>query len=100
MIVVFTGIKDTPRVGVVGFMLVVLRFMMVWVVSYKISHGYNVTDDINNLGTLYIKSHDPTNAIQSFKRVIDLCQESKNDSGMTGKMINICNFFRGRQFRI
>jgi hypothetical protein len=55
MIVVFTGIKDTPQVGVVGFMLVVLRFMMVWVVSYKISHGDNVTDDIINLGTLYIQ---------------------------------------------
>ncbi len=82
MIVILAGIKDTPRLGIVGFILVVLGVMMVWVVSYKISHVDNVTDDLINLGTLYMRSHDYTNAIQSFKRVIDLCQESKNHSGM------------------
>lgn len=50
MIVILAGIKDTPRLGIVGFILVVLGVMMVWVVSYKISHVDNVTDDLINLG--------------------------------------------------
>ena len=53
-----------------------------------------IIDGLVNLGTFYMQSHDYTNAIPCFKRVIVLYQEAKNHSAMADMMINICDAYR------
>ncbi len=54
----------------------------------------NIIDALANLGTFYMQSHDYTNAIPCFKRLIVLYQEANNHSAMADMMINICDAYR------
>ena len=54
----------------------------------------NVIDALVNLGTFYMQSHDYTNAIPCFKRLIVLYQDANNHSAIADMMINICDAYR------
>ena len=54
----------------------------------------DIINDLVNLGSFYMESHDYTGAIKNFQRVIVLYEESKNHSAMGDMMIKICDAYR------